>query len=75
MLVFLQSRNSRLMKESTTPFLLSLALSDFIFCAFNLPLTAARWAGTLAEMNSSLECFHLVKTISLYNKTVQEFDV
>jgi hypothetical protein len=49
MLVFLQNWNSILMKHSTTPFLLNLALSDFIFCAYNLPLLAARWVGIKAD--------------------------
>jgi hypothetical protein len=35
-----------LRRHSTTPFLLSLAASDLIFCGFNLPLTAVRFAST-----------------------------
>ena len=34
---------STLRKHSTTPFLLSLAFSDFCFSAFNLPVVAARY--------------------------------
>ena len=34
---------STLRKHSTTPFLLSLACSDFCFSAFNLPIVAARY--------------------------------
>ena len=39
--VLLKKRDLRI--HSTTPFLLSLALSDLIFCVFNLPLTAVRF--------------------------------
>ena len=36
-------RKKDLRNHSTTPFLLSLAFSDFCFSSFNLPLTAARF--------------------------------
>ena len=36
-------RKTSLRRHSTTPFLLSLALSDLLFCVFNLPLMAVRW--------------------------------
>lgn len=39
--VFMLKRTLRL--HSTTPFIMSLALSDLWFCAYNLPLTAVRF--------------------------------
>ena len=40
-IVLLASKTMR--RHSTTPFLLSMAISDLIFCGFNLPLTAIRY--------------------------------
>ncbi len=42
MTVIVLLATAHMRKHSTTPFLLSLALSDLIFCGFNLPLTAIR---------------------------------
>lgn len=36
-------RDSRLRSNATTTFVISLCFSDFLFCAFNLPLTASRY--------------------------------
>ena len=37
MAVLVHGNNNSLKKQSTIPFLISLTVSDFIFCAFNLP--------------------------------------
>ncbi len=65
--MFVLLANKNLRKQSTTPFLLSLTLSDLIFCSFNLPLTAARLFYTIK--NNSLwflfdTSFFLVDTVS-----------
>jgi hypothetical protein len=55
--MFVLLANENLRKQSTTPFLLSLTLSDLIFCSFNLPLTAAR-------------LFYLIRKIALGSSLV-----
>ena len=52
MAVLVHGNNNSLKKQSTIPFLISLTVSDFIFCAFNLPLTAARYLGIGGPMLS-----------------------
>eukprot|EP00095_Tigriopus_kingsejongensis_P001766 maker-scaffold339_size202159-snap-gene-0.9 protein:Tk01766 transcript:maker-scaffold339_size202159-snap-gene-0.9-mRNA-1 annotation:"hypothetical protein SINV_09496" len=41
--IFVLLRTATLRRHSTTPFLISLAISDFIFSAFNLPLLGVRF--------------------------------
>ena len=41
--VWVLLRKPQLRRHVTTPFLLSLAVSDLVFCTFNLPITAVRF--------------------------------